>query len=378
MVIGYNTLGYPVTRNILGLCPDVTYRRTRAPSELLSHPVARRIPWSSRIPQSISTSFIWGTGLNGIDVLHFFNTIVMPPCRKPYITTFETTLPRFASQEGYWYRKGLESLASEKCRRLIAISECAYRLQRKLFDREGLSYCNDKLTVLHPPQRLLVDESVVSDRPVNREITFIFVGRQFWRKGGGESVRALARLRRHFPVRLVCVGNIDRHGYMSSPAFDKTNEMRKLLEENKHWIDFYPALPNDQVLSVMKKCDIGLLPTRADTYGFGVLEMQASGLPCITTDIRALPEINNDECGWLIPVTKDDNENAVARTPDEIALLSEVIEKGLEEKIGDLLSDSEAIKRKAVRSVQRIAAMHDPGEFGRTLSKIYAQAADGR
>ncbi len=49
----------------------------------------------------------------------------------------------------------------------------------------------------------------------------------------------------------------------------------------------------------MRTADIGMLPSYADTYGFSVLEAQA-GNAVITTDIRALPEVNNPAVGWLI------------------------------------------------------------------------------
>ncbi|MFW2788163.1 glycosyltransferase, partial [Acinetobacter baumannii] len=50
---------------------------------------------------------------------------------------------------------------------------------------------------------------------------------------------------------------------------------------------------------------IGLLPTWADTFGYSVLEFQACGCPVISTDVRALSEINNNDIGWLINVDKN-------------------------------------------------------------------------
>ena len=44
------------------------------------------------------------------------------------------------------------------------------------------------------------------------------------------------------------------------------------------------------------------------------MEFQACGLPRITTDVRALPEINNDKYGWLIQVAKN---GAVDLSSDE-------------------------------------------------------------
>ena len=63
------------------------------------------------------------------------------------------------------------------------------------------------------------------------------------------------------------------------------------------WISYVPKLTNNETLELMKKSHIGLLPTYADTYGYSVLEFQAAGCPVITTNVRALPEINNNNLG---------------------------------------------------------------------------------
>ena len=54
------------------------------------------------------------------------------------------------------------------------------------------------------------------------------------------------------------------------------------------------------MLELLSGSHIGLLPSFAETYGYVVLEMQAAGVPVVTTDIRAFSEVNPDECGWRI------------------------------------------------------------------------------
>ncbi len=72
-------------------------------------------------------------------------------------------------------------------------------------------------------------------------------------------------------------------------------------------------MPNQQVLELLKTCDVGLLPTYADTYGFSALEAQSAACPVISTDVRALPEINNTEVGWLINVPKMNWEKRIIK-----------------------------------------------------------------
>src|SRR5690606_873447 len=75
-----------------------------------------------------------------------------------------------------------------------------------------------------------------------------------------------------------------------------------IIDQFPNNIKHYKHLKNEEVLDLFKKTHVGLLPTWADSFGYSVLEAQACGCPVITTDIRALPEINNNDIGWLIKV----------------------------------------------------------------------------
>ncbi len=86
------------------------------------------------------------------------------------------------------------------------------------------------------------------------------------------------------------------------------------IQGNREWINYFPQLPNSEVLDMMKKAHIGLLPTYADTYGYSVLEFQAAGCPVVTTNVRSLPEINDNDKGWLIEVPKNRMGEAIYST----------------------------------------------------------------
>lgn len=121
----------------------------------------------------------------------------------------------------------------------------------------------------------------------------------------------------------------------------------------------------------MKHSHVGLLPTWAETYGYVVLEAQAAGSPVITTDIRALPEINNEQVGWLIPVPKDSSGNGLLATAQQRTEFSARVEAGLERAIREVLQNRESVKEKGIRSLERIRAHHDPGRAAAHLEEIY-------
>lgn len=372
MNIGYANPGYPVVRTILNKCNGVNYTRVRPFSSILSG-VASKLH-KNRVASDLVFTYFGGMNARGVDLYHFFNTIPLTNIRKPFITTFETTVPRFFSK-GCMYQNALKSIASDRCKKLLALSECTKTLQTNLFNEAGVDHLADKIEVLHPPQDLLTSlEDVKAKADPRTEIVFIFVGRAFYHKGGSHCVHVLNRLREHFPILLQIVGDIRSKDYMDNPSRDNANEIFKIIDKNQSWIEYYPSLPNSQVLEMIRHADVGLLPTRGDTYGYSVLEMQAAGLPCITTDLRALPEINNETCGWLIQIPKDKSCNAAYASQEEKDFLCDTIERQLEDICISILEHPEILKAKSINAFKRIVSVHDPIRYGEILHKLYQDA----
>ena len=110
----------------------------------------------------------------------------------------------------------------------------------------------------------------------------------------------------------------------------------------------------------MKTCDIAILPTWADTYGISVLEAQTCGLPVITTDSRALPEINNNQVGWLIKVPQNRLKEALYTTPEQRQNLGDAIRLGLEATIREIVANPEQISQKGELALEKVRKDHDP------------------
>ena len=145
----------------------------------------------------------------------------------------------------------------------------------------------------------------------------------------------------------------------------------------KDVIDSKPArlsitlLPNEQVLSLMKQADVGLLPSWADTYGLSVIEAQACGCPVITTDIRAFPEMNNNRVGWMIKVPKNELGEALYTNETDRQLLSETIRKGLEEIVREIVGNPQLIVDKGTLALEKIKDQHDPQRYADALRSVY-------
>ncbi len=172
------------------------------------------------------------------------------------------------------------------------------------------------------------------------------------------------------------MSSIRLDAYAAQETEDDRNWALSFIEENPDWIEHYQNIPHIQVMELMKGCDVGLLPTYADTYGLSVLEAQACGLPVISTDVRALPEINNTDVGWLIRVPKNDLGEALYSTPEDRQRLSQQIQIGLETIVRSINADPSVIYTKALKSIERIRQMHDPAAYAHRLREIYREALE--
>jgi glycosyltransferase involved in cell wall biosynthesis len=174
--------------------------------------------------------------------------------------------------------------------------------------------------------------------------------------------------------KLNIISTIEPDSYASATHQRNTILLREKIKTLPSNFQFYSNIPNAQVIKLLKKSHIALLPTYADTYGYFSLEAQACGCPVITTNVEAMPEINNDECGWVISIELDDLKNAILRTEKDRSKASETIEKNLYQILISIFNNPETILPKANESLNRIRKFHDPSNHARQLMNIYSSA----
>ena len=370
MTIGFSNPEYNTRRNIINRCYSADYVRVRSFSSLF-----RKL----HIHIGPGAGF-WGGVCNNpfkkVDLYHFWNQICITPVRRtPYITSFEDVVPRYFLSR-WAFNEGIRSLRSRQCRKLIAFSECAKMHQMKFDAKNDLRDLDRKITVLLPPQEILSSVDEVENRNLDGCIRFGFIGKAFFRKGGMAICNALARIRKEYPIELFMIGDIEYFDYAANPLVDDCSLAYEFFDRNKEWAHYFKVLPNAKALELMKSCHIGLLPTRDDTFGYSLLEMQACGLPCITTDIWSLPEVNNDACGWMIHLEKNELRQADYFSNDALRVLDKKIEEGIYQACVDALSNKEQLRQKSRNSLERIRTCHSSETYSNSLWAIYQEALD--
>jgi glycosyltransferase involved in cell wall biosynthesis len=198
------------------------------------------------------------------------------------------------------------------------------------------------------------------------------VGHDFYRKGGLEVLLAMESLvAEGRDIVLSIAGKMAAGDYASRAGDVEVGIAAEIIARHPERIHCLGGIASSEVHRLLRETHVLCLATWGETYGYSVLEAQAAGCATITSDIRALPEINNEECGWLIKVPKltsgDGDLDSVAKRVRFRAILVE----GLKKSLREAHDDRDLLHRKAEASLLRIRSHHDPGAHAERLKEVY-------
>jgi glycosyltransferase involved in cell wall biosynthesis len=128
--------------------------------------------------------------------------------------------------------------------------------------------------------------------------TVLFIAKEFQRKGGATVAAAFQRLRatlpearlvfagsENLPLEFQSLGNVEHLGLL-----DKTDPVQL-----------------QRLLTAYRDADVFILPSRRDPFPTVIREAMFFGLPCVASNIWAMPEMIEDgTTGFLVPVDDPD------------------------------------------------------------------------
>ncbi len=392
IVIGHTSYGYPLKRNIIGIVPDAKYKLVRNILQNINGIIRRinRLLKNDKIIIDRFTGEFKDFNLNNVSVLHLFNLISRD--KTPWVVTFETILPRYKSmlqihmgneprfshlKKNSKIDKALRLMAGNSCKKIIAMSQCNANMQKELLKEfpEYKEQIQEKMIVLYPPQRLFVNSFYDKGVELDGQINFMFVGNLFIRKGGMEILEILSELKeeKRFNFKLTIVSSLKTVKDTLQEDSQNIEVAKSLIKNNRSWIEYFSNITNEATLELMKTAHVGLLPTYADTFGFSVLEFQANGCPVITTNVRALSEINDNNKGWVIEIPKNYLGEGIYTTKNEMFKISRLIKKGIKSAVYEIFSDRSIISKKSNSAISNIRENHSPVKYAEKLKNIYIE-----
>jgi glycosyltransferase involved in cell wall biosynthesis len=159
-----------------------------------------------------------------------------------------------------------ELLNADRVARIYTFSNWA----REIYLRHGLP--GERVDVIAPG----FDVPPLPERKAEREqVNFLFIGREFARKGGPLVVEAFARLR-------------ETHKHVSLTLITRDAERVKSVAG----VTVHPFMNRARLYGeIYPAADVFVMPTEAEGWGFTNAEAMSFALPVISTRISAIPEI---------------------------------------------------------------------------------------
>lgn len=174
----------------------------------------------------------------------------------------------------------------------IAIDEKSYRT----LQAAGINsvYIPNPISLSLQQQSEVLDLALTNEKRV--EGVVLFVGYLLQSKGVLELVEACADIDE--VKQLVLVG----------PLFEDTMrgiiEAKASIRDNGRWLQFIGEIQREEVWNYYKKCCLFCLPSYSEGFPNVILESMAFGCPIVATDVGAIPEMLEDECGVIVEAKK--------------------------------------------------------------------------
>lgn len=121
----------------------------------------------------------------------------------------------------------------------------------------------------------------------HKEHKLIFIGRRFEEKGGIYALEIMKEMNKKYGISSTVISNPSEQIIQKYSKYDITFKQ--------------PNLKKEEISNELNKSTILIFPTLIDTFGYTVLEAMSHGIPTITTNVYAMPEIiENDKTGFNI------------------------------------------------------------------------------
>lgn len=186
--------------------------------------------------------------------------------------------------------------------------------------------------------------------------TIIYVSRNFRIKGGLLALETLRRLKEKYRINTIVVSNVPE----------------KLKRKYKE-IDIKKLMPQEELFSHLRKSDIFLYPSFAESFGFSLLEAMSFGLPIVTINTDNIESnrreiVEDEEVGFIFDVKGKISYNKIGSKEEKIV-------RKLVKKTSYLIEDERTRRKMSRRGMKEIKS----GKFSikkrnKKLERIYKNA----
>ena len=317
-----------------------------------------------------------------VSLVHTFNEL--PVGARPFVVSFENELPRYLGDVSGWQIDiGERLLQSARCRQILALSEVAAKGLREHLQQRGLGEVANKVSVFRGSvmaNPAALGATCRAARPAER-LRILFVGRSTFRKGLIPMLDALddCRLRGADVAATVVCDFRASSSKFEARFVNKATTLERM--SRMPGVTHHHRLSNAEIHKLMRTHDVLVFPTLDESLGWVAVEAGLAGMPIITTDIYALPELVLDQqTGFLLPLSKNATSRWVGMWLEGKALEHAVEEVYLSlrahlvEAILKFVNNPGLVSSMGEKSRLHITSMYDQNLARQRLERIYAEA----
>lgn len=237
-----------------------------------------------------------------VALIHTFNSSILN--KIPWVISFSTCLPNFPEKESpFLYWLAVQALRSNFCKKLLPTSKNAMQILKDnpFFE----SSMDQKMEIVHYAYPDIYKHRSI-EKKKKEVLNILFIGNDFFLKGGDILLAVFNNIKKDFNLELTVVSEIRSDEWFTKTTKKDEERAKKSLTNSSSvkWINGAPH--KDIIEKFFPNADIFVHPTWSDCFGHVLCEAMSSGLPIISTKIRAIPEIiQHNKNGFLINVPVD-------------------------------------------------------------------------
>jgi glycosyltransferase involved in cell wall biosynthesis len=121
---------------------------------------------------------------------------------------------------------------------------------------------------------------------------------------------------RGLPVQVVLIGPVD-------------DRQRSLLDDAVPGWTHHPGPDDDEVVRLVRSCDLLLFPSLQEGFGLPIVEAQATGRPVVTSDRQPMSDVSGGAAVLVDPEDVASVRAGVLRVLEDPALAEDLVRRGL-------------------------------------------------
>ena len=317
-----------------------------------------------------------------VALVHTFNEL--PVGMRPFVVSFENEMPRYLGEPAAWQLDaGYALIAAARCRGVLALSEAAAMGLRQRLAARGLRHVSAKVSVFRGSVLAPPGEGARRVRARGAPLRILFVGRDALRKGLPPTLDALdACAAAGAPIEATVVCDFAADTYVGTWTADDTARTLERLRRMPG-LTYHDHLPNVEIHRLMRAHDVLVFPTLDESLGWVAIEAAMAGMPVLSTDVFAIPELVVDgRTGHLAALDKNQSSRWVGLwmrgTAFEEALdrAFATIRAMLTSKLLEFVDSPDGVQAMGAAARSHIGSLYGFPGAQRALAGLYANALE--